>query len=89
MSPAQSRAGRGLLGWSEADLADKAGLDATFVHDFEAGNSDPPAGRIEVLRSALMAAGLVFTEDGSSGVRLGSTGGEGIRADALTTENDR
>ena len=89
MSPVQSRAARGLLGWSEAELADKAGLDAGFVRDFEAGYGDPPAGRVDVLRSALMAAGVAFTEDGSSGVRLGAAGGEGIRADALTTENDR
>lgn len=89
MSPVQSRAARGLLGWSEAELAGKAGLDAGFVRDFEAGHGDPPSGRVEVLRSALMAAGVAFTEDGSSGVRLGPAGGEGIRADALTTENDR
>lgn len=91
MSSAQARGARGLLGWSEADLADKSGLDATFVRDFEGGYGDPPSGQIEVLRSALMAAGVVFTEDGTSGVRLDPKGGggEGTRLDALTTENDR
>jgi transcriptional regulator with XRE-family HTH domain len=89
LSPVQSRAARGLLGWSEADLAAKAGLDAGFVRDFEAGTGDPPSGQVEVLRSALMTAGVAFSEDGSSGVRLTQTGGEGTRLDALTTENDR
>lgn len=88
--PAQSRAARGLLGWSEAELAAKVGLDEGFVRDFEAGAGDPASGQIEALRSALMQAGLVFTGDGSAGVRLGGRGGdEGTRADALTTENDR
>ncbi|GJE25942.1 helix-turn-helix domain-containing protein [Methylobacterium organophilum] len=91
IAPSQSRAARGLLGWSEADLAKKLGLDASFVRSFEAGTGDPASGQIEALRSALMHAGVVFTnEGGSPGVRLSDQGrGEGIRADDLTTENDR
>jgi transcriptional regulator with XRE-family HTH domain len=91
MSPAQSRAARGLLGWSEADLAAKVGLDAQFVRDFEGGYGDPPSGQIEALRSALCAAGAVFTGSPRPGVHLGAQSGpdEGTRADALTTENDR
>ncbi|MCX4197647.1 hypothetical protein OMR07_20615, partial [Methylobacterium organophilum] len=57
MTPAQSRAARGLLGWSEADLAGKVGLDERFVRDFEGGYSDAPSGQVEALRSALGAAG--------------------------------
>jgi transcriptional regulator with XRE-family HTH domain len=91
MSPAQSRAARGLLGWSEADLAGKVGLDEQLVRDFEGGYSDPPSGQIEALRSALSAAGTVFTDSPTPGVHLaaGSSVDEGTRADALTTENDR
>ena len=92
MSPAQSRAARGLLGWSAADLAGKVGLDARFVEDFEGGYGDPPSGQIEALRSALMAAGIDFTDGASPGVRLSARDGvadEGTRLDALTTENDR
>lgn len=89
MSAAQSRGARGLLGWSEADLAGKVGLDERFVRDFEGGYGDPPSGQVEALRSALMAAGVVFTDGDAAGVRLGQTGGEGTRLDALTTENDR
>jgi hypothetical protein len=91
MSPAQSRAARGLLGWSEADLAAKVGLDARLVHDFEGGYGDPPSGQIEALRSALCTAGAVFTDAPTQGVHLADRPNpdEGTRPDALTTENDR
>lgn len=90
MSPAQSRAARALLGWSEEALAGKVGLGEGFVRDFESGGRDSASGQVEALRSALMAAGVVFSEDGSAGVRLGGRGGdEGTRLGALSTENDR
>ena len=91
MSPAQSRGARGLLGWSEADLAAKVGLDVRFVRDFEGGCNDPPAGQVEALRSALCAAGAIFTEPPTQGVHLAARAGrdEGTRLDGLTTENDR
>ena len=91
MSPAQSRAARGLLGWSEADLAAKVGLDERLVRDFEGGYGDPPSGQIEALRSALCTAGAVFTESPTQGVHLAEASGadEGTRLGALTTENDR
>lgn len=91
MSPAQSRAARGLLGWSEADLAAEVGLDVRFVEAFEGGYGDPPTGQVEALRSALCAAGAVFTEAPAQGVHLAERPGpdEGTRLGALTTENDR
>lgn len=90
MSPEQSRGARGLLGWSEADLARRVGLDERLVRDFEAGYGDPPSGQIEALRSALASAGAVFTDLPSPGVRLDARGqGEGTRLQDLTTENDR
>ncbi len=91
MSPAQSRGARGLLGWSEADLAAKVGFGEDFVRAFEAGHGDPPPGQIDALRSVLMAVGAVFTGSEANGVRLDSQAGgsEGTRLDGLTTENDR
>ena len=91
MSPAQSRAARGLLGWSEADLAAKVGLDERVVRDFEGGYGDGSSGQIEALRSALSIAGAVFTDTPTPGVHLSERRGpdEGTRPDALTTENDR
>jgi len=90
ITPAQSRAARGLLNWSSGELARRVGVDEGFVDGFEAGSGDPASGQIEALRSALMQAGIVFGEDADSGVRLSGQGrGEGTRLDALTTENDR
>ena len=91
MSPAQSRAARGLLGWSEADLAAKVGVDEKLVRDFEGGYGDPPSGQIEALRSAMTTAGAVFTDAPNAGVHLSERRGadEGTRLGALTTENDR
>ncbi|MCJ2122998.1 multiprotein-bridging factor 1 family protein [Methylobacterium sp. J-077] len=91
MSPAQSRAARGLLGWSEAALAAKVGLDAQFVRDFESGYGDPPSGQLEALRSALCTAGAVFDDAPNPGVHLAAQANadEGVRLGALTTENDR
>ncbi|MDP4021449.1 XRE family transcriptional regulator [Methylobacterium sp. NEAU 140] len=91
MTPGQSRAARGLLGWSEADLAARVGLAEDFVRSVEGGYGDPPAGQVEALRSALVAAGIAFTDSPTQGVRLAERPGadEGTRLDALTTENDR
>ncbi len=90
IGPGQSRAARGLLGWSVTDLAQASGLDEGFVTGFEAGSGDPASGQIEALRSALMREGVVFT--GGDGVRLSERqrgGDEGTRLGDLTTENDR
>lgn len=90
MSPAQSRAARGLLNVSTADLAAKIGIDERVVRDFEQGIGDPGSGQIEALRSALMASGIIFLGGDEPGVRLSRRGrDEGTRLDALTTENDR
>ncbi|GEP03221.1 hypothetical protein MOX02_12590 [Methylobacterium oxalidis] len=91
MSAAQSRAARGLLGWSEADLAAKVGLDVSFVRSFEASQCDPAPGQVDALRSALMRAGAVFTNGDCPGVRLERRDApdEGTRLGDLTTENDR
>ncbi|MBX9931298.1 MAG: XRE family transcriptional regulator [Methylobacterium sp.] len=90
MSPAQSRAARALLGWSQGDLAAKVGFGEADVKAFEDGFGDPATGQVEALRSALIMAGVLFSEDGGEGVTLSRRGrDEGTRADDLTTENDR
>lgn len=89
MSPAQSRAARGMLDWSQAELAAKAGLDERFVRDFEAELGDPASGAISALHSVLVGAGILFLEDDAPGVRLSRRGtDEGTRLDQLTSEND-
>ena len=71
----QIRAARGLLGWSQADLAKKAGVGHMTVKRFEA-NKGPVSGTIASLtrmQAALEEAGIHFIapdEWGSFGVRL-------------------
>jgi transcriptional regulator with XRE-family HTH domain len=70
ISAAQLRAARGLLGWSQSDLADAAKIGRATIADFESGKRDPYARTLDELRSALEAAGVEFTNGEQPGVRL-------------------
>lgn len=90
LTPAQCRAARGLLGWSQGDLAGRSGFDEGLVRSFEDETSETPSGQLEALRSTLMQAGTVFSDADGGGVRLSGQGaGDGTHLDDLTTENDR
>lgn len=75
----QIRAARSLLGWSQAELAKKAGVGQMTVKRFES-NTGPVSGTIASLtgiQNALEGAGIHFLapdEWGSFGVRLNPTG---------------
>ncbi len=72
-SPVQCRAARALLGWSQWDLADLAGVGRSTVADFERAARTPAAENRAALRATLEAAGVIFIErDGGAGpgVRL-------------------
>lgn len=78
-----------MLDWSQAELAEKAGLAEGFVRDYEAGHGDPAAGAISALRSVFVCAGILFIDGDAPGVQLAQRGtDEGTRLDKLTTEND-
>lgn len=68
MTPAQCRAARGLIGWSQQKLSESAEVGVVTVRQFEAGASEPRRATLSALRRALEAAGVEF--DGDSGVRL-------------------
>jgi len=72
ITPEQCRAARGLLAWTQYDLADRAGVGIVTVHQFEAGLSQPRRATGEVIRRAFEDAGVVFIDDngGGPGVRL-------------------
>jgi transcriptional regulator with XRE-family HTH domain len=74
ISPAQSRAARGLLNWSREKLAEEGGVPARTVADFELGNTTPRATTTAKLIAALEAAGIEFIPEngGGAGVRLRS-----------------
>ncbi len=71
----QSRAARGLLDWSQSQLAGCSNLGESTVRDFEKGRRVPSTNNLAAIKAALEAAGVVFLEDGAlvdggAGVRL-------------------
>jgi transcriptional regulator with XRE-family HTH domain len=72
ISASQLRAARGLIGWSQAELAEAAGVGRATIADFELGKRDPYDRTLDELRRALEAAGVIFVEENGEGpgVRL-------------------
>jgi len=72
ITPEQSRAARGLLNWSQEQLAKAAKRGANTVRHFEAGRQVPSDDTLNALRDALKAAGVEFIPEngGGAGVRL-------------------
>jgi transcriptional regulator with XRE-family HTH domain len=71
---AQCRAARGLLAWSQSDLASKSGVSRATVADFETGKRQPIANNLAAIRAVFEAAGVIFLDDGQS-----IDGGPGVR----------
>lgn len=72
MRPEQCRAARGLVSWSQAELATKAGVGESTVRNFEAGRSIPIGNNLSALTRTLETAGVEFIPEngGGAGVRL-------------------
>ncbi|MGA0594945.1 helix-turn-helix domain-containing protein [Enterovirga sp. CN4-39] len=72
MTPAQCRAARGLLKWTQDDLAREAAVSIVTVRNFENEKSAPQRATLEVMRRALSGAGVDFIPEngGGAGVRL-------------------
>jgi transcriptional regulator with XRE-family HTH domain len=77
LSAAQIRAARGLLDWTQEDLAEKSKLSAQTIKRMEGalGPGRSTDANVEAVRRALEAAGIVFlspkeNRDGGAGVRL-------------------
>lgn len=72
LTPAQSRAARGLVFMTQAVLATAAGLGQSTVIDFERERRVVSARAVAAIRSALEAAGVEFldVDGGGPGVRL-------------------
>ena len=68
ISPAQCRAARGLLDWSQQDLAREAGVGVVTIRQVEAGIIQPRRATLVVVRHTLEAAGIEFIEDNGGGV---------------------
>ncbi|MFC5353961.1 MULTISPECIES: helix-turn-helix domain-containing protein [Azospirillum] len=64
ITPAQCRAARGLLDWTQEELAKAAQVSAITIRGFEKEASSPRRATLAALRQALEAAGVEFTFEG-------------------------
>jgi transcriptional regulator with XRE-family HTH domain len=70
MTPAQCKAARALLGWSQTRLAEAAGLGRSTVTDLELGSREVSDELVAKLLAALERAGVEFINGKRQGVRL-------------------
>jgi transcriptional regulator with XRE-family HTH domain len=70
MTPSQCRAARGLLNWTQDEMASAARLSVVTVRNFENEKSTPQRASLDVIQRALEAAGIEFTNGEQPGVRL-------------------
>ncbi len=67
ITTAQIRGARGILNWSQQDLAQRTGISATSIGAIENGQTTPRASTLETIRKTLENAGMEFL--GLDGVR--------------------
>ena len=72
ISPQQSRAARGLLGWSQSKLCEAAKVGRATLTNFEAEKSTPYERTLRDVRIAFELAGVIFIDENGEGpgVRL-------------------
>jgi transcriptional regulator with XRE-family HTH domain len=70
LTPAQSRAARALLEWSQIELGARSNLSESTIGDFEKGRRVPSANNLAAIRRALEEAGAEFTNGDAPGVKL-------------------
>jgi transcriptional regulator with XRE-family HTH domain len=71
MSPEQCRAARGWLGWTQQELARRAGVGLSTVRDFENGVRTPIPNNLAAIRRAIETAGIRLLFDSTTGAANG------------------
>lgn len=65
MTPAQCRAARGLVNWSQTELGERSGIALRTIADFERGVKKRPYPRtLDAIIAAFEAAGVEFINRG-------------------------
>jgi len=76
LTPEQCRAARGWLGWTQQELATKAGVGLSTLRAFEAGTRAPIRNNLGALRHAIEVGGvrLLFDGEKATGIASGDAG---------------
>ena len=72
-TPAQCRAARAMIGWSQDQLATASRVAKATIANFEAGMREPYSRTLKDIWETLEAAGVEFTNGGQQGVRFRKT----------------
>src|SRR3981081_4323839 len=73
LSPAQCRAARALLNWTQEDLVRHSKITKKTIADFERGATQPRAQTLVQLTAAFEADGIEFFNGSGLGVRIRRT----------------
>ncbi|NCC20907.1 MAG: XRE family transcriptional regulator [Alphaproteobacteria bacterium] len=68
ITTAQIRGARGILNWSQSDLAQRTGISATSIGSIEKGQSQPRESTVQAIQHAFESGGIEFL--GREGVRI-------------------
>ena len=71
ITPRQIKAARGLVGWTQKELADKCGFSMGGINRLEREVSDPKASTLRLIQQVFEQEGIVFiNEENYEGVKL-------------------
>ena len=65
ITPAQIRAARGLLKWSQKDLANKSGVSLRAINRMEIEECDPRMSTVKAIQYTLEQEGIIFINEGN------------------------
>jgi predicted transcriptional regulator len=63
MTPETCRAGRALIGLSQAELAQQVGVTPLAIRNYEVGKSDPAYSRWLAIKRVLERGGVLFIDE--------------------------
>ena len=70
LTPGQCRGARGMLGWSQDELAAASQVSTSTIATFERGERTPTKANLAALKQAFEKAGLVFLPINGGGVGI-------------------
>ncbi len=70
ITPAQCRAARGLLNWSQPDLANRCDVHVQTISKFELENGSPTKKTLTLIKQTFENFGVLFTQEGGVNPRI-------------------